>query len=58
MTKIWTNPEQSLEGLKGQVSVPTTLTLSKLDRQHVAEAEVEIRILKERLRSYESGLSF
>ena len=41
--------------MKGRVSAPVETAGA---RAHVADIEVEIRILKERLRSSESGLSF
>jgi hypothetical protein len=52
---IWTASERELAALKRKVSVPIKTVGAP---QHVAEAEVEIRILKERLRSAESGLAF
>jgi hypothetical protein len=55
ISKIWTDPERALAQLKGRVSAPVETGGA---RAHVADIEVEIRILKERLRSYESGLPF
>ena len=55
ISKIWTDPERSLAQLKGRVSAPVETAGA---RAHVADIEVEIRILKERLRSSESGLPF
>ena len=55
VSKIWTDPERGFVALNGRVSAPIQ---SVGARQHVADAEVEIRILKERLRSTESGLAY
>jgi hypothetical protein len=53
--KIVTDPGRQLIGLKGKL--PYNID-SVESRTHVADAEVEIRIMKERIRSTERGLPF
>ena len=53
--EIVTDPAKQLAGLQGKLPYNLTTVGS---RTHVADAEVEIRILKERLRSTERGLPF
>jgi hypothetical protein len=52
---IVTDPAKQLAGLQGKLQYNLTTVGS---RTHVADAEVEIRILKERLKSTERGLPY
>ena len=55
LTEIVTDPAKQLSELKGKVPYNIDTVGS---RTHVADAEVEIRIIKERIRSAERGLPF